>query len=354
MSRHPRTQDNRNGRCRPLVERLESRLALSNAPTGPVPPMFSRAPVSAYEGVESPPAPGPDLTAVATDPAPGASLRGAPATISVRFDRPLDEISLLSDDVLIQKLQSDGSWALAHDGLNAPLETLDATGSVLILTPQIPLTAGRYRLVLPEFSTLTGADGSVVADLGSDQVLGEFTIERPGVTLADATPLGVAGPIPWLVSGSLDLASDPNAVRLYRFEVPAGHHWRFGAEVSAQREGSGLLSSLTLFDASGRPIATSTKGRRDAPADPYLFTGLGAGTYYLGISGAGNVPGLGGYDPSTGDPGTIVFGQAGGTFRLTLVADPADAPTQLLGFTLNFADPRSHSPTGFSMSFSGL
>ena len=97
-----------------------------------------------------------------------------------------------------------------------------------------------------------------------------------------------------------------------------------------------------------------TYGRRDAPHDPFLFAGLRPGTYYVGVSGTGNLPGEpGGYDPATRSAGSVPQTQAGGPFTLHIVADPADSPTQLLSFAVDQADPLNPQPTGLTLGFSG-
>jgi hypothetical protein len=272
----------------------------------------------------------------------------------VTFDRPIDPSTYSTDDVSLQVLKQ-GNWVNIYDSLSAPPETLDSTGSVLSIDLAQPLGPGDYRLVLPEFSQLMGLDGSMPADMGSDQVLAEFTVNTPGVTLADAQNLGTLSSTPLAFSGALDLASDPGAVSLYRFTVAPGHHWRLAVEVSAQRIGSPLLSSLTLFDSTGRPITTADIGRGDWVQDPFLFAGLDPGTYYIGVSGQGNVPGTpGGYDPVSGSPGSIANPQPGGPFILNLATDPADSPVRLLGASLIHSDPADTTPTGLALDFSGL
>ncbi len=129
--------------------------------------------------------------------------------------------------------------------------------------------------------------------------------------------------------------------------VSAWRSWR-------SRDGSALDSALALFDDQGRPIATDEFGRLDAPYDPYLFAGLRQGTYYVGVSGTGNLPGEpGGYDLTTRSAGSVPQAQAGGHFTLHVVADPADSPTQLLSFAVDQADPRDPQPTGLTLGFSG-
>jgi hypothetical protein len=156
------------------------------------------------------------------------------------------------------------------------------------------------------------------------------------------------------VSGSLDFLAHPSDVRLYQVTLAAGHFWQLGLELDAERDGSSLKSALALFDAQGHPLATDTLGRWDDPNDPYLFAGLAPGTYYVGVSGVGDLPGQpGGYDLVSGAPGSVAQDQPGGAFTLKLVADPADAPIHLLSLALDHADPLDPTPTGLTLQFSG-
>lgn len=353
MSRTICTEPRRSGHCRPRLERLESRLTLNATPAShPLSFLFGSAVPG--QGLTVVPAQvgelGPYLSVVSFSPDPPAPLAAGPTIISINFDRPLDPASAIGNDILVQVRQGT-RWVNVYDPLQAPTETVDGTALSLSL-PQA-LTAGDYQLVLPEFSNLTGLDGSMVADLGSDQVVGGFSVSRPGVTTADSQPLPFPDGTVFTQPGSLDLAADPGAVGLYSFTVPSGHHWRLGAEISSQRDGGTLASALTLFDSNGNPVATSNLGRPDAPGDAYLFAGLNAGTYYLGVSGQGNLPTLGGYD-LRGHRGTISHPQPGGDYALHIAADLADQPVRLLGATLNFADSLDPRPTGFSLAFSGV
>ena len=102
------------------------------------------------------------------------------------------------------------------------------------------------------------------------------------------------------------------------------------------------------------PPATSERAGPISASDPYLFAGLSPGVYYVGVSGAGNLPGQpGGYDPVAGTIGTAGLSQPGGPFSLNLVADVADAPTRVTGFALIQDDPLASSPTGLTLTFSG-
>jgi hypothetical protein len=173
------------------------------------------------------------------------------------------------------------------------------------------------------------------------------------VTLDQAIALGRIGPRIREVPGTLDLESDPASVRLYRIELAPGHFWRLGLEVSGDHDPAPMPTRLSLFDAEGRLIASSTLGIDSSPNDPFLFEGLDAGTYFVGVSSADNDPGAGGYDPATGAVGTNVRARSGGSFSLSLVADPADDPTRVLGVELNRADPADPVPTGLILRFDG-
>ncbi|MEO6811713.1 MAG: PPC domain-containing protein [Isosphaeraceae bacterium] len=297
--------------------------------------------------------PGPVLSVAASDPAPGARLIASPTTLAVKFDQPVAFWTIGRNDLLIDRVNTDGTTTPVIDPDGVYDETLDPTGQWLSIALGQPLGPGHYRLSLSDESGLTGVDGSPLAVGG--QTVAEFTILSPGVKLSDAEDLGTPDATPTATAGVLDLAADPASVRLYKITLPAGHHWRLGLEVSAQRDGGTLDAALALFDSLGRPIATDDMGRSDAPADPYLFAGLEPGVYYIGVSGRGNLPGQpGGYDPVTGDAGQTGSDQSGGPFRLHVVADPADAPISLTQLIVDRADPLNPTPTGLTLQFSGV
>ena len=157
------------------------------------------------------------------------------------------------------------------------------------------------------------------------------------------------------IARSLDLSVQEN-VNLYKITLAPGHFWRLGVELDAQRIGSNLSGALTLFDQSGNVLATRDAGTGlpSDPNDPYLFTGLNPGVYYIGVSGAGNLAGqTGGYNPVTGTTGSLGQVQLGSAYQLQVVADPADSLTQVVGSSLQQADALDPTPTGLTLSFSG-
>ena len=205
-----------------------------------------------------------------------------------------------------------------------------------------------------------GSDVSAFVDTGLwdssvDQTLADFTIVQPAPTLSDATDLGTVGTQTQSVSGSLDFSQGVANVDLYKVTLAPGQEWRLGVELDAQRIGSELQGALTLFDQQGRVLATrdAGTGRPAYPADPYLFTDLSPGVYYIGVSGAGNLAGQpGGYDPVAGTFGTSGQAQVGGAYNLQLVADPV-VPTRVIGVGLQWGDLQGASPTGLVLAFSG-
>ncbi len=295
---------------------------------------------------------------VETEPADASTFTGSLGQFTVVFDRPIDPLSLGVGDVTLERVDADGNVSFALDPFNHPTEqTLDESGTRLTVTlpSTLALEPGTYRIVISDTSFLMGVDFSFLPNVGTRETVATFQLASArGATLDEALDLGQLERRIRRVDGALDFASDPKAVQLYRFTVPEGHFWRFGAELSAQRIGSPLDAAIALFDAQGNVLATADLGLAAAPNDPYLFQGLKPGTYYLGVSGTENLPGApGGYDPAAGTPESRNLERAGGPYRLRLVIDPADEPGRLLNFYLNRADARDPNPTGFSLKFSG-
>ena len=357
------------GPWRPCCEGLEGRLLLSlDVGLGLPPPSGAFADflpldfatnLSGLDFGFPPPGdighPGATLKVVGTEPGDRATLSQTPKVVAVRFDHALDVWSP-TFDLRLYQLDNHGRPLPNPRGESIRTRIDPADPSRLLLDLGTDLEPGRYRLALSADSRLSSGIGSIsLANTGTEQDLAEFTVEQSGVRLADATGLGPIGPVVQSVAGRLDFASNRSAVALYKIELPPSQRlWRLGLEVDAERDGSPLNAALTLFDARGLPVATVEDGRYDAPTDPYLFEGLKPGTYYVGVSGQGNLAGRpGGYDPVTGDPGSIVQAQPGGAFTLRVVADPAGAAPRVIGFRLNHVDPTDPAPTSFDIQFSG-
>ena len=334
------------GRLRPYFDHLETRMALSGS-------TFDTTPGSNVPALSGGTALGPNLSVVSTSPGGSAVLTTSPTDLFITFDRPIDSFSLGNADFDLVHVGSDGSTTPLGPGEASYSEALDPndpTGSRIDLTLTKPLLAGHYGLLFDASSQLQGLDGSSMASTGSSTPFSQFTIIQPSTGLTGAVDLGTIGATATVHPDVLDLSNDPSQVRYYKITIAPGHHWRLGIEVDAQSIGSTLASTVSLFGANGRLIATGSVGLPGDPVDPYLFAGLDPGTYYVGVSASQNVPEASG----TYDAGNVnLSSQTGGAYRIDLVADPADQPTRVLGVRVDHADPLSTNPTGLTLQFSG-
>src|SRR5262249_17915180 len=148
-------------------------------------------PPEAGLGFPSPPGSdlGSTLSVTGTEPADGSTLNAGPTAITAVFDRPLDPFSLTSNDLYLVQVGDDGGLTPLYQSSDQVQEPLDETGTRLTVTLPIALGAGHYRIMLPGFSGLAGQDFSMIAGDGNDQVLGEFTVEKAGITRDQAVPL---------------------------------------------------------------------------------------------------------------------------------------------------------------------
>src|SRR5271157_2437017 len=315
-------------------------------------------------------------------PVGGDPLSPSPTSLVVTFSQSALLYPWINGDIQLDRISNDGTTTQLFvdtppppsDPSLIPMPTATLNESGTQVTATIPLNqtlpAGSYSIVLagkmPLSYTLAGATNPFFYTVGngswdwtSDQTITEFTVAPAvvpkGVTFNEAIDLGTIGSQVQTSSGSLDLAA-AQTYALYKVTLGPGHFWRLGVELDAQRIGSSLLGALTLFDQQGNVLATRDTGTGlpSSPDDPYLFTGLNPGVYYIGVSGAGNLAGQpGSYDPVTGTIGSAGQAQAGGAYDLRVVADPADSLTQVVGFSLQRADTLNPTPTGLTLTFSG-
>ncbi len=222
----------------------------------------------------------------------------------------------------------------------------------------VPLQPATYQVSLMAGSTLSFLlpGGNSPAGMTANQNLAQFSVLGQGITLANAVNLNTIGPSTQVVSGRLDPNNYQSAVDLYEFTLGPGSLWQVSLEVKAHGIGSPLLPALSVFDAQGHVLDVSNGGMGsfDNANDPFLQLGLHPGTYFVGVSGEGNLPNQpGGYDPVAGAPGTIGVKQSGGPFQLDLLATPVVKSTSVVNFSLQYEDSLSSSPTGLTVTFSG-
>ena len=336
--RHART------RHFPRFDSLECRLTLSgDGSPGDAPPSALLESTTADISAQTAQAP---LSVGLIGPAPNSVLTASPVSLLLEFNRPIFPDTVDNDVLVVQT--GNPTWSMYPGPL-----TMDRSATRLSAPLTGTLAPGHYQVQIIGSSAIMDLDGNYLTNGKTNLVVGQFDVATPGVRLADAVDLANPGSTPEVVPGSLDFQNASQAVSLYRIQLAPGHFWRLGLEVTAQRDGGTLDTALALFDDQGRLIASDNVGLPDDPKDPYLFAGLQPGTYYVGVSGVGNLPDLpGGYDPVTGSPGSVTQTQNGGPFTLHVVADPVDTPPTVLGLTLDHADPADSAPTGLTLAFS--
>jgi hypothetical protein len=330
------------------------------------------------------------ISIVGVQPASGELLTQSPQKLVITFNQPattFDQPNFAAfdstgTDFQLEEVNRDGTRTPVFDLVNNPppetyTETTTQTGTVTEFTiplqsalgldpPYTPpydltLQPGTYEIELVGGTGLSAdASGSDPGlwDASQPHVIGRFTVLGAGASFAGATPLGTIGQAVQTTMGSLNPDDFHSAVQIYRFDLAQGHLWQVGVSVSANSIGSALLPAVTLFDSGGNVLVSrnSGTGLPSNPNDPYIITGLSSGTYFVGISGAGNLPyGSSGYDPVMGIPGRGGINQPGGPFgfQLDLTAQPHDRPTGLVNFNLDRADPTDTSPTGLTLTFNG-
>ena len=303
----------------------------------------------------------------AVQPYNGQQLSQSPQDLVITFNGLNVPALMGSFDVQLEELNRDGTTTPIWSFDDPPPEDSDDTGTELIVPLQtfdstdfqydnLTLPAGEYEIDLLGGTGLSYAasgafgPGPQLWDPNQDHAIGTFTVLGQGATLGSATPLGKIGPAVQTMglarSGRPAECGRPLPVHPARRTFLAG-----GARDRGAQHRQPALAGLSLMDSNGTVLATrdSGTGLPSDPNDPYLFTGLKPGTYYVGVSGAGNLANApGGYDPVLGIPGSGGLPQPGGPFpfALSLVATPHDQPTRLVNFTLDRGDPHETSPTG--------
>ena len=304
-------------------------------------------------------------------PIPATTLTSSPTEIDVHFNEPIDPTTLSnynwttglndptvpeSDIVLLQVGPSGATTQLSNPTLTEAISPTDP--SELIITISQPLQIGQYQVAISSQSfiaSVTG-DGDAMVWAGENDVFGSFTIAPPApqVTLAGATALPAPNPSVQTVSGTLQFGPNQTGVTLYQFTLGPASLWQFGVQALTTSVGSTLEPTIALFGTSGNLIVATNQGPAGDPAEPYLFQGLAPGTYYLGVSDLNNVPGApGGYNPRTGFIGANPTQSTDGAYSLSFTATPNPAPTKVISFQVNHADPASPNPTGLTLQFSG-
>ena len=316
---------------------------------------------------------------ISVSPSNGQQLTQSPQEIDIVFNPQYAPpygygFDLGGFEVQIERLNADGSTTpifnpstapddyqdfMNPNELDAPMQLFNPTTFAF---QNITLPPGQYEVVLVGGSGIAtdasgvNGPGAQLWDPSQDYAISTFTVLGPGPTFSGAQPLVPNVP----VLGSLSPNNPTSAVDFYTFTLPQGF-WQVGIAVSTNTIGSTLKSALALFEGPGGTVPEGTvlasrdsgTGLSNDPNDPYIFSGLSGGTYYIGVSGAGYLPGGStGYNPILGTSGTPSFLQPGGQFELEMSALPHNQPTRLVDFTVNRADITNPSPTTLTLTFS--
>ena len=309
------------------------------------------------------------LHIIRTDPAPGAARPSSPLTLTAVVNRAVDAATVHSGTVRLLH-STDATFDAGDQAVALATVTYDAAAYELRVQLAAPLGPGYYQLTF--FGDTTAHPGAVLLDLegkplgwsdatpwGRDHVL-TFAVtavegthpDQANDTLATAHELGSLAP-----GGLLQVAGivgddptdpvpfNPNDVDLYRFTITGPGRYQLTAEILAQRLGSPLNSSVTLFDAQGNWIRSNNDSRNqsrdvngDRPLllDPLLFAGLTEGTYYLAVTGQFNNPNsfFGSFDPFVSHSGTASpLDTPVGPYVLRLGLTPDDTPPEVVVVT---------------------
>jgi hypothetical protein len=239
---------------------------------------------------------------------------------------------------------------------------VDPTGTVVTYPLAETLPPGQYAIVVQSWSptSMTLAAGpsgtDTLWDSTQNQTLATFDVQASGTPFANPLNAGTIGASVQDQTGILAAPGNPNGYALYKIHLDQSSTlWRLGMQLDPVANEPGFGLSLSLFDSTGTVLGTcdSGSGMPGSPGSPYLYAGLKPGDYYVGVSGAGNLPGQAdGYNPATGFEGSGGTNTAGGAYDLKLVAQPATT-THVVGFTLNWDDSLDPSPTGLTLAFSG-
>jgi hypothetical protein len=339
-----------------------------------------------------------------TTPDVGQALADSPLIVRVDLIGSLDPNTVTagqSVNLLLSPTPTFGGAAAV------PLASVSYSDQIaeLQLVPAHPLAPGYYEIVLAGDTTgsvpvladpngvALGTDGThpngqdytaVFQVNGIDGTAGAVTSDDTTATAHDLGDVTGAGLIQAVGSIGGDPAYDPASpdpnlanpaadVDLYRFQVTGPGQYAFSAEVFAGRIGSPLDAGLSLFsvNSTGQLVlmasndntlntTAATNGQLPLATDAALFSGLTAGTYYLAVSGTGNVPNsTAGQLPGTNgifDPNFTHSGQSGfttGDYVLNFAVQPVYTTPQVMSVAVR-TDTDLTATTGTPLSGASL
>ena len=334
-------------------------------------------------------------TQITTEPGDGSRTETGPSQL-INFDQPVDSLDLGFNDIRLDRVNGDGTTTPLFDLVNWPQpiannnDGFDLTFTQLLINLDAPLEPGTYQLVIVggsmisidlangrwdpfedyAFSTFTigspastdpggenqeeseeegrgeGGSGGLGGVWHENPAVDQYEALQPNADVQDFTDLGTLPIVSPISSEIQSPIPGKSGVALYRFVVPDGHHWQLGLGAQPVNGAGQFQTSFTLYrlgtNGTWEVVALSDPGGgiRDDARNGLTYLGVDAGTYYLAVTGTFTTP------------GGLSLSSAG-TFQLYVEATPADQPSTVTGFQLNWANPDDSSPAGFSIKFSG-
>lgn len=245
------------------------------------------------------------------------------ADINAEFDgSELDSVLTIFDaDGTLLVQNDDNSFELG----GAPVNELDPFQAFTAIEDGIYYVGVSSSPNLEYDPNLAGSgNGNTSGTYSLELRLEEFNADdlaaEPNDTIRFANPVELDDSEPVVASGvigdntALLFAGDD--VDLFEVELEAGE--TLVADINAEIIGSGLDSVLTIFDVNGNLLAQNEdnsfelEGELITEVDPFqVFTAAEDGTYYVGVSSAGNLD----YNPNVFVSGT---GESSGFYNLVL------------------------------------
>jgi len=249
----------------------------------------------------------------------GSSTGGYTAKITVAVPAPTADVIDVSPDprttavsaVVVQFSRAVSGVDLADFSLTRGGAAVSLAGAAVTTTDNVRWTlagleaatasAGTYVLTLNAAGsgiTAVAGGAALTASASDTWTTQAAALVDAGDTLTLAAALGITSGDVRLSGRIGDGSSGSRDVDMYRVTLAAGQTLTIDVDARTLSGGSTLDSYVRMFDASGRQLATNDDD--GATYDSRLvFRATTAGTYYVGLSGYGNI----GYSPTRAGSG---------------------------------------------------
>ena len=256
----------------------------------------------------------------------------------------IGDTAALGDDVDLFAVELDAGETIFADidadingsDLDSVVTIFDAAGTLLVQNDDNSFEIGGEPVnEIDSFQQFTAIeDGTYFIEVsGTGETSGAYSLilsleefsadelaAEPNDTIRFANPVEL-GSEPIVVSGVIgdnsSLLVDADDIDLFEVELEEGE--TLLADINAEINGSSLDSVLSIFDINGQLLAQNEDNSFEVETgeivtedDPFqVFTALDDGTYYVGVSSAGNI----GYNPNVFLSGG---GESSGFYNLVL------------------------------------